>query len=50
MSNYEAMYACLFNVLSDVAEAIEKHNYGQAREMIMAAQRETEEIYISSED
>ena len=41
------MYTTLFNAITDALEKIEKQNIGLAREQLIAAQQQAEEIYIS---
>lgn len=36
----------LFNAYTDVLEALEAQNYGQAKALLTAAQQSAEEIYI----
>lgn len=43
---YKKMYLRLFNVITDVIARIDEHNFGIAREMLVGAQRECEEIYM----
>lgn len=50
MLNYKKMYFGLFNGISRALEAIEKHNYGQAADILKQAQIEGEEIYLSDEE
>ena len=47
---YRKMYYTLFNAITDALEAMEQQNYGQARAVLMAAQQQSEEIYLDSED
>ena len=35
---YRKMYYTLFNAVTDALEAMEQQNYGQARELLIAAQ------------
>ena len=50
MVDYKALYALLFNAMTDAPEQIDARNYGEASETLIAAQRKAEEIYINSED
>ncbi len=50
MPNFEKMYFALFNRLSDAIAALEKGNSDEACAILVAAQQEGEEIYISAED
>ena len=48
--NYEKLYHLLFNTITDALEQLEKQNYGTAKETLIAAQQEAEEIYITAEN
>ncbi len=50
MPNYQKMYATLFNAITDAVECIQQDNYGTAKEVLIQAQQETEELYISAEE
>ena len=50
MVNYEKMYHYLFNTITDVLEKLEELDIGTAKQKLMAAQQETEEMYIESEE
>ena len=47
--DYQALYYKLFNAFTDILEALEAQNYGQAKALLIAAQQETEELYINTE-
>ena len=47
--NYEKLYHLLFNAITDALEQMEKQNFGTAKETLIAAQQEAEEIYMSAE-
>ena len=47
--NYEKLYHLLFNALTDALEQMEQQNYGTAKETLITAQQEAEEIYMSAE-
>ena len=47
MLDYKSMYLHLFNHVSDAIAALEQQNFGQAKEILISAQQETEELYIS---
>ena len=49
MANYEKMYSTLFNAITDALEQIEQQNFGSAKDLLIAAQRQAEEIYITVE-
>ena len=46
MPDYEKLYFYLFNRMTDVLECIEKNDYEQAKEIIIKAQQEAEELYM----
>jgi hypothetical protein len=50
MVDYEKMYKALFNGTADAIVSIELHNYGQARDSLVKAQREAEDIYADGDD
>lgn len=47
--DYQPLYYKLFNAYTDVLEALNAQNYGQARELLIAAQQEAEELYLDME-
>ena len=47
---YKKMYTTLFNAVTDALELMEDRQFEAAHLKLIAAQRETEEIYISAED
>ena len=47
--NYEKLYHMLFNAITDALEQMEQQNYGTAKETLITAQQEAEEIYLSAE-
>ena len=47
--NYQALYYKLFNAFTDILEALEAQNYGQAKALLIAAQQESEQLYIDAE-
>ena len=49
MPNYEKMYFTLFSAVCDAIDALEETNYDSAKEILIRAQQQTEEIYISTE-
>ena len=49
MPDYEKMYHLLFNAITDALEQIEQQNFGSAMDLLIAAQQEAEEIYMSAE-
>ena len=50
MADYNKMYLLLSNAITDALEKIEGQNYGDAKELLIAAQQKAEEIYITAED
>ena len=47
--NYEKLYHLLFNAITDALEQMEQQNYGTAKNLLITAQKEAEEIYMSAE-
>ena len=47
MELYKEMYYKLFGALSDAIELLEKSKTAEAWELLITAQRRTEELYIS---
>ena len=47
---YEKLYHLLFNAVTDALEKIEGQNYGDAKNLLIAAQQKAEDIYISAEN
>ena len=50
MVDYQKMYTILFNAITDAIENIQQRNYGNAEELLVRTQQETEELYIDAED
>ena len=50
MPDYEKMYHSLFNAITDALEQIEQLNFGSAKDLLIAAQQQAEEIYITAEN
>ena len=48
--DYKKLYFHLFNAATDALRAMEQQNYGQAAALLIAAQQETEEMYMDAED
>ncbi len=48
MPDYQKMYYMLFNAITDAIEEMGK-NVGAAKELLILAQQQTEELYISAE-
>ena len=49
MPDYKKMYLHLFNHVSDALESLEQQNFGQAKEILVAAQQQAEDEYVESE-
>ena len=47
---YKNLYFHLFNQITDALAALEKQNYGEARDILMRAQQEAEERYLNAEE
>jgi len=47
---YKKMYYKLFNAVTDALEDMAQCNYGQARDRLMQAQADCEEIYMDADD
>ena len=50
MLNYAELYHLMVNASEDAIAAIDKQNYGQAREILIAAEQEAEERYLQQTD
>lgn len=48
--DYEKLYHLLFNAITDAVEQMESQNYGDTKELLVAAQQKAEEIYITAEN
>ena len=46
MESLPKYYLALFNILSDVMDAIDGQNYGLAKELIQRAQAEAEDLFL----
>ncbi len=49
MADFEKMYFCLFNHITDALELLGNLDCKKAEELLKSAQQEAEEIYISGE-
>ena len=49
MVDYQKMYYRLFNAITDALEAMSRGELAQASSLLMQAQQDTEEEYISAE-
>ena len=45
---YKELYFHLFNQITDALAALEKQNYGEARDILIHAQQEAEETYLNA--
>lgn len=48
--NYQRLYTHLFNALTDAVEQLENHNCDRAKDILIRAQQETEEMYLDAEE
>lgn len=49
MQPYKKMYLFLFNKVSDAIGTLDAGEVGQARELLVSAQRQAEEMYLSDQ-
>ena len=49
MPDYQKLYTLLFNAVTDAVEDLRQLNIGAAKERLIAAQQQTEELYIAEE-
>ncbi|MGM9606967.1 MAG: hypothetical protein ACI3XJ_05625 [Oscillospiraceae bacterium] len=49
MVNYKELYIQLFAAAADAVEAIEKMNFGRAREILIRAQQNAEEKHLDDQ-
>ena len=50
MQNYQKLYTLLFNACTDAVEAMERMDFGMAKTILVSAQQQAEEQYISTEE
>ena len=48
MTNYKQLYILMLDASERAIEAIEKQNYGAAKDILIAVEQNCEEIYISA--
>ena len=48
MPDYKQLYILMVDASERAIEAIEKQNYGAAKEILIAAEQKCEEIYVSA--
>ncbi len=49
MQPYKKMYLFLFNKVSDAIGTLDAGEVGEARELLVSAQRQAEELYLSDQ-
>lgn len=49
MENYQKLYARMVDASERAISEIERQNFGAAKEILIAAEQECEELYISEE-
>ena len=49
MENYQKMYLLLFNAITDSIESIERLDIGGAKEILIQAQQDAEEIFMQED-
>ena len=50
MPDYQKLYTTLFNAITDALEELECANYGTAKQRLIRAQQDTEEMYLGDAD
>ncbi|MGM9619127.1 MAG: hypothetical protein ACI3W8_04760 [Oscillospiraceae bacterium] len=50
MPDYETLYFRLFAAAADAVEALERLDIGRAKELLIQAQQEAEERYLSEDE
>ena len=50
MPDYQKMYTTLFNAITDAVEKIQQRNCAAAEKILIQAQQEAEDLYISAEE
>ena len=50
MENFPQYYTRLFNGITDALEALRKRNYEEVRDILIKAQQDAEEMYISKDE
>ena len=48
--DYQKMYTTLFNAITDALEQLKQQNIGSARETLIAARQQAEELYMEAAD
>lgn len=49
MNEFQKSYCILFNACTDALRALEEHNYGQARQLLMGGQQRAEGAFLEAE-
>ena len=47
MLDYERLYLGLFNACTDAIDAIDRLDYGAAKDVLICAQQDAEELYLT---
>ena len=47
---YKELYYYLFNQITDALSALERQDFGKAKDILIQAQQDAEEKYIGAED
>ena len=50
MIDYQKLYTLLFNAYTDVVDAIDRMDFGTARERLICVQQQAEELYMETEE
>ena len=48
MENYQTLYTLLFNACTDAVAELEQMNFGTAKAILIRAQQQAEELYLSA--
>ncbi len=48
--DYKPLYLLLFNATTEALEKLDAQNYGDARDILIAAQQKAEDLYINAKD
>ena len=46
--DYQKAYHLLFTAITDALDAMQQQNFGQARQRLMSAQLQTEDLYLEA--
>lgn len=50
MSDFPNYYTLLFNRITDAIKALDRQDYGSARDILVKAQQDAEELYLEAGD